>query len=399
MRIDKLTKMGRRRFVESLAALGVTGTALTNASKSALAESDVDLGNEVPMVRVWKHTNHEEVVENGAKPEREPEYFGVPRDQWVKVQSARDAAERLRNQLDVPGVQVGVTTVTRGQKPRKAVVVKHQTEEYDWQDDFSPGVSVEDLRDELPATMTGVAGRGTEKARAVKGIPVVTKQQQVDFTDDAVSTAASYDYDCNYRPVPAGCAWRTEKGNVCTTGTPVHDDDHNENRLVTASHCFLSYDATDCRQNYGSGDEIGTRDKDKINFDHPPNLFDAAVVDLNSGTDVRRDLADEQCDTYRDPGIAGTMDDDWLHQLEDNGYNVTKQGARTGISSGTVKEVYDTYFEVDTTINGGDSGCPFYKNRTDSFATYTYIGGILRGGDPAQVTKMTEIESRFSVTV
>lgn len=385
--------------MESITALGVTGTALANMSKSALAEAGVDLENEVPVLKGWKHTNHEEVVENNAKPKRKPEYFGVPRDQWVKVESARDAAKQVRKQLNGNKVHVGVTTITRGQKPRKAVVVKHHTEEYDWRADFTPDVSFEELEEMLPATVTGVAGRGTDNARTVEGIPVVAKQQRTKMESDPVSTDATFNYDCNYRPVPAGCTWRTEKGNECTTGTPVYDNQHNENRLVTASHCFLSADAIKCRQNSGSSDEIGTRDEEKINFDHPPELFDAAVVELDSGIDVRWDLADSQCDSYRNPGISGTMSDDWLHQLEDDGHNVTKQGARTGITSGEVTDVYGTYFEVDTTTDGGDSGCPFYKHQTDSFSTYTYIGGILRGNDPAQVTKMTEIENRFNVTV
>ena len=78
---------------------------------------------------------------------------------------------------------------------------------------------------------------------------------------------------------------------------------------------------------------------------------------------------------------------------------MTKQGARTGITSGQVENVYDTYFEVDLRNNDGDSGGPVYKFRTDSFSSYTYIGGILRGGNPAQATKMTLIEDEFSVSV
>ena len=53
----------------------------------------------------------------------------------------------------------------------------------------------------------------------------------------------------------------------------------------------------------------------------------------------------------------------------------------------------------DLRNNNGDSGGPVYKIRTDSFSSYTYIGGILRGGNPAQATKMTLIEDEFSVSV
>lgn len=411
-----MTRMGRRRFLESLAAFGVTGTALAHMSKTALADADIDLENEVPVLMGWRRPEDESTAhnnptaKNNEKPRREPVYVGVPEDQWIRVESARDAAEQVRNSLADIDVSVGVTTTTRGNNSQKAIIINYQTEEYDLRDDFSPEISFDELTDRLPASVSGVAGRGTDRERTVENIPVITKKNHIKFSNvndipsqssnNSISTLNSYEYDCSYRPVPAGCAWRTEKGNPSTIGTPVYDEDHDENRLVTAAHCFESVGGTDCRQNSDSSDSIGSKDSNKSKFDHPPNLFDAAVIDVNNSIDMRWDLASSQCDSYRSPGIVGTMSDSWLNYLEDD-YDITKQGAATGITSGQVKHVYDLWFTADLTFDDGDSGCPVYKHRTDSFSTNTYIGGILRGGreDEAQVTKMTRIEDEFNVSV
>ena len=216
MRINKITRMGRRRFLESLAALGVSGTALAHASKPTLAVANIDLENEVPVLMGWRRPEDEDIehedpaATNSGKPTRVPVYVGVPEDQWIRVESARDAAEQIRNSLADIDVSVGVTTTTRGNHSQKAIIIKYQTEEYSLRDDFSPDISCDELTDRLPATVSGVAGRGTDRERTVEDIPVITEKKHVKFNAENVSTSQDHEYDCSYRPVPAGCAWRTD---------------------------------------------------------------------------------------------------------------------------------------------------------------------------------------------
>lgn len=387
MRASKLSRFGRRRFLKALSSLGVTGVALNSATKDALAESEIDLDHEIPILRGWKHVNPTRHPSREASPEREPVYVGVPKEQWRRVESARDAANQLQENLGELGVEVGVRTSSSGQKE---IVVKYPIEESPFGSDYKPETPIDRLRERVPSSVTGVAGRGTQRAERVEDIPVVVEKERVELQSQ------SYYYDCNYRPLGAGCAWRTEEGNPCTIGTPVYDNHASEWRLLTAAHCFMSYDAVECRQNSGSSDYVGTRVANKTEFDHPPNLFDASVIDLASASTCL-DFASSQCDSYRGDVIIGTASKQRLHYLEDNGIDVYKQGARTGRTSGPITEVRSTSIRVDTTYGGGDSGCPFFEYQ-DGYKAW--IAGILRGGTgDAQVTHMPEIEDRYNVEV
>lgn len=392
MRPDKLRRMSRRKFLNSLAAIGVSGVSYQYATRDAVAAADFDPENEVPVLKGVRFTNREEVVNGEAAPKKEPIYYSVPRDDWVVVESARDAAAQIRESLEDVKVDVGVSTITRGQRRQKAVVVKYRTEQANWTNEFEPEISFEELQDRLPATVEGVAGRGTEQEYPVEEIPVVAEMVESELM-------VSFDYDCNYRPIPAGAAWRTEAGNPCTTGTPVYDADAAEYRIVTASHCFYDY-GTEFRQNSGSGDHVGARDPNKIDFRHNP-LFDAAVVDLQSDVDVRYRFADDTCSQFQGHEIDGYASESHLNYLENNNGTLRKQGIRTGRSSGPVTYVSSSAFEVNTNHGGGDSGCPFFSEyATRDGGTNTMIAGVLRGGSGnAEVTQMENIVNRWNLVL
>lgn len=78
----KLNKMGKRRFMKTLAGIGVSGSAIRHMSKETLAKTTGNPEKEVPMLKCLYHLNHEE-VKNGNKPERKAEYFTLPRDEVV----------------------------------------------------------------------------------------------------------------------------------------------------------------------------------------------------------------------------------------------------------------------------------------------------------------------------
>jgi len=389
----RLARMGRRRFLETLAGFGVTGAALNHMTQDVLAKTNPDLDNEVPFLKGMVHTNHKEVL-NGAPPEREPIYFNVPRDEWVVIDSARDAARQVEklDTLKGTGIIAGVTTRVRGGHQQKIILVQYPIEQYEWGETYRPRVEFSELTDRLPATVDGVAGRGSDFAVVVEDIPVIAERMYNEL---------EYIYDYKYRPVPAGCEWKTEEGNPCTIGTPVYDNDANEYRLVTASHCFYSY-GEDCHQpDQGTGDSlVGRRDPDKMDFRRDP-LFDAAVVNVYHGNaDTYYRFADDN-GRYRGD-IDGSMSQDRLSYLENNNGTVTKQGTRTGISSGEVTCVSSSAFRVDTRHKDGDSGCPYYETFYDNnFNRYiTNIAGVHRGGSgDAQATQMENIENRWSVEV
>lgn len=387
---NDISKLGRRGFTKKMMSLGLTGAALAGISKSAIAEADIDLRDEKPVLHGWVHQNHEEVKNGENPPRRKALYYGVPHDKWATVESARDAASTLRERLREHGVSVGVGSTVRGHQNQLAVVVRYATGESP-HGSFEPEVEFETLRDQIPASVSGIAGRGTDSSRLVEDIPVVIRKEEP-------SLHASY--DCSYRPVPAGCAWRTEAGNACTMGAPVYDQKHGVNALVSAAHCFLSYDATKCRQNNNSlTDEIGERDDIRVEFDHPPELFDAAVINLDSSIDISYRTASSNCDETTRRSFSGAVSNQHLHYMNQNDYSLTKQGITTGIKSGTVEYVDDTMFKTDVDSKDGDSGGPYWDNQYDG-SWRRLLAGIHRGGDTyAHATQMVEIEDRFDVVV
>jgi len=178
--------------------------------------------------------------------------------------------------------------------------------------------------------------------------------------------------------------------------------------LVTANHCFTEPDDDTCRQNgscsSGYDDSVGHLDQDKSSYEHlndADGLFDASSV-IPDATDVKYKLADDNPDEYRGHPIVGSISDARLHFMEDGGKTMSKQGARTGITSGDIQEIFDNHFETDINTNNGDSGCPAYEHRCSSYGgCHTYIGGILSASDnnTSYFTKMNEIEARFNLTV
>jgi hypothetical protein len=216
--------MGRRRFLGALSTLGVSGAALQHLSKEALADLTADPSAEVPRLERLVHANHEAVAAGEEPPEREAEYYTIPRDEWVHVEATQDAMRRLDRKLnrltssDLVSVSVG-TTVS-GQQSERAVFVT-----YAERDGETPAVGFDELRDALPATVTGTAGTGPN-AETREGIRVIPEQGTAgqDHGEDGGEDSHTCDtYDHLYRDpgIPAGALIRdaVPRGRPRTTTT------------------------------------------------------------------------------------------------------------------------------------------------------------------------------------
>jgi len=389
---QKLSGMSRRRFVKTLAGLGVSAGALQHMSADALAKVTDNPKDEVPRLEALRHTNHEAVVEDGAKPEREPVFYSVPRDEWAVTESAHDARDRvgdiIKQKLGVD-LQVSVSTRTNGGKQIN-VYAPADIEEFV----ETPFVSKQRLTEALPDKMNGVAGRGGPSPEIVEDIPIRVKER------GGVTYQAYYDYE--YRPVPAGALWRMVDGSnsYCTTGTPVYDDKDGEERLVTVAHCFFFAESSKFWQNDTSGSKDGVGDR-YIFSDNPH--FDSAIVDpLSFSTKYK--FADNSADSYRSGDITGATGKDYIKDKEGGSENFAFQGATTGRTSSTIKEVSNYQFASDYPTDDGDSGGPVHHYGDGSFSRYANITGVLSRKDDNNSswrwsTIMADIEQQMNVTV
>lgn len=155
--------MGKRRFLKTLGAVGVSVSALRHMSKETLAKTTGDPTEEVPMLKCLRHTNHEE-VQSGKKPERKPEYFTLPRDEWAQIKASEHAAlklkEKLRSDSELPTLPVGVQMNVSGHHARCEVVVEYPvfdeasvSASQSEQMTESPTVSYAQVKGKLPETI------------------------------------------------------------------------------------------------------------------------------------------------------------------------------------------------------------------------------------------------------
>lgn len=397
----KLSQMGRRRFLNTLTTLGVSGTAVAYMSQDTLAELTDDPTEEVPRLSTVEHVNHEAVVKEGAPPEREPNYYTISRDEWAVVESAHDAKDKVNRLLSsIPGtdgVTAGVTTITNNQSSEEAVVVKRTiTKKRDGQT-VSPTISEQKLRDELPASVSGTAGDGAT-AVTIEDIPVIVETE-------TLSQRAYYDY--NYRPVPGGPQIDDDNtdGWEGTGGTPAYNNDAGKYDLVTAGHILSGSDGDRIHQPDFALDDsnyIGPRRDNKYNDPGTADpAFDAGVIDLDP--DEKYQLADDD-GTYRDRHIVGIVAEDEIRDNKGNtSYELHKQGNKTGINKGSITEVYDVSYDTNADDGNGDSGGPHYKEVwDDNYMFYkVYIAGIHYAGtgSSSRATMMDEIETRYSLSV
>lgn len=386
---ERFSKMGRRRFLKTLSALGVSTGALNYLSKDALAAVTDNPEKEVPRLESFRHTNHEEVT-HGAKPEREPVFYTISREKWTKVESAHDARKRLEEKIRrryETNLQVSVRDRKNGRGKELVVYVpKPET-----RSSGNP-VSIEDVQGNLPRETTGVAGRGSDYSVEVSDIPIHVKESSEEYQ-------AYYDY--KYRPVPAGSLWRMAFGadEYCTVGTPVYDNKQGEERLVTAAHCFVKNNTETFYQNDSSSTTVdGMMARKKFN----EGGFDVAVVEPQT-FDTKYDFAEEGCNCYQGIAINGTLSKTYIQDLQGTDGKLNFLGARTGTSLGNVVEVSGNMFATNHQTNTGDSGGPAHRTRTGSFSTYSEIGGVLSYKDDNTgnrwYTFMADIESDLNVTV
>lgn len=399
VRKNELLRMGRRRFTKALAGLGVSGATLGAITKPALADLNYDPESEVPRLFGYQHTNHDELGSDDVRPEREPLYYTIPREKWAVVESAHDARQRVSERLrSLPSAaKVGVRTRTSGQRRRKEVVVEHVTRVTPSGRVISPSASFEQfeerVKDTLPDSIDGVAGRETDAATTVSDIPITVEKRRI-------TQELYYDYEYRNYGAPSGCVIRNPSGAAGTLGTLAYDNDIGANVMVTAAHVLRDDDGNsynDVYQNTDgvSSDHLGNVNQKKI-IGHGD--FDVGVID-DLDIDGHYGFAKDSSDSYQGPMINGSMSKTTLKDHEgDSSYALKKQGARTARTSGYVDTVYDTDFRTTISTKKGDSGSPVFRTSSTDRA---YIGGI-HGGSAngyGYHTVMESVENEFNLTV
>lgn len=397
---------GRRRFVKTLGAMGVSANALRYLTQDELEDLTGDPSDRIPILSFLRHANHDEFVASirdgtPVELEREPVYEVVDRERWAVVEAAHDAAGRIRRRVDDPLVDVGVRTArTGGGHSEKRVVVSHTTIE-SHAGVLEPDTTVAALEERLPATADGAMGAGSYR-RELQDVPVVVDSRRIVDEDNPY-------YDGKYSPVPAGV--QMEDANDTsgyTLGTPAQDES-GEAIWVTAGHAYFNNDKETvlAYQDEYDGQWLGEMqhytddgEQDAVyGFnDSQPDLDAAVIRKAGSGRSRKFDIgSDSWWEDYEGWPVKGAVSWDRIKYNEDNsGFSIYLQGANSGRQEGTITEVYDDYFTTDASHGGGDSGGPHFEVVDGD----SYIAGIHKGGGgDAVASGMVHIEDYLGLTV
>jgi len=384
---DKLSRMGRRRFLSTLSSLGVSATTLEYITQDTLAETVGDLKNEIPYVARLRHTNHEQVVAGEAPPEYEPKYKTMPRHQWAKIEAVHNAADRLWkkvNQADPTGRSyVEITERVNGgvsENVLNIVITKPKSTNGEVSKRSSINAEAsesakEKIRNQVPSSINGKAkiGNTTEE---IEDIPIKTEiaeQQKV------------WSYDYEYDPVPSGAMINrvteedTEEqldnaGTICTPGyvdpsdpdNPEGPDIPEGTHLVTAAHLVekdrsVSQPGVDL----DSPRKIGNMTWNwKETSD---STFDAGTIYPDSDISTLYDMGADSENEYEVYTISGYITFDEIKSRKETGQEIEVRGSKSGILSSKIHSttkggLYDrrNAYRIEDKVSPGDSGGPHY---------------------------------------
>ena len=425
--------IGRRKFLGTLAGLGASVGVWGSMTREAYADFIDDPKREVPYIRSYLHTNHQEVVERGAAPERTPVYDTMPRHQWVRIKSARDARRQVAKQIRTRNedIRTYVTTNSNGEKQIDVHV-------YDWKDTINSSTLTE-IEAQVSDSVDGVAGRGTELEESVQGIQVSVMGYSPELYDARTRTVEpgsigplDYFWD-SWGEVPAGAAMgATDKtveppkpsdpgSALGTTGTPIDGD-----KMAVAAHVL------DGAENNVDDVAVAAAAPWDVNSPSFPPYLDSEFEQVHyhgadrephasvvSGTgDVQYQLANYGGTTYGD--IWGSVSQTTLERIEDEGTNqyetFESQGAKSGKHSNfDIRGVGNLGFIAEQVMAPGDSGGPFHIDNyspffegddntgIDSGTSWNDIAGIVHAGIPGEpftiAHSMHRIESATGLEV
>ncbi|SFS09775.1 Trypsin [Halomicrobium zhouii] len=351
---NKLSCTGRRGFVKTLASLGFSTAAINNLTKESLAQQTEDPESTAALVDSYIHTNHEQVVNNEAPPQREAQYFTMPRDRWAQIQAVHDVQKKLTEEFDSDLITAAVEWESRRNGKSPVVTLERKEIKRTNGEIVSPDVSADEVRSRVPNKAEGKAGQGKFQ-KSVDNISIRVEENQM--------TEQSH-YEYNYTPVPGGAA--TETHGIITT--PAYSYSDNAYGWVTVGHNVgfdTGVNVYQLGDNYiGSTTRLlGDPDDDAAK--------DGAFIARDSQSEkyAGYKIAADSPDTFDYNDVYGSVAEDRLKELNSNNTLALGQGIATGRHTGEVEKLVNgtnagtnSVVQLGWDTDGGDSGGPYFIN-------------------------------------
>lgn len=444
-RTKKLTRMGRRRFFETLAALGLSTQAVQGMTKEKLERLTGDPTEEVPLVSALRPKNpgkYQRPPIPDKPAEREAEYYTVSRDRWIRMESAYDAAQRVQKkidrELDVPErVRSGVTRSVRGRHKKYTVLVNIEKSSQPatlsgtdssglktlW-DYSSRERTIDKIKDIVPDEVYGEADNNGESAvaaadavsesssAAVETVPVeyryvdpVDEEGPADEATCEHLDSADHYQEPYYREfqgkkyVSAGSAITIKDDDgwegTCTLGPRVYSEELNEHMFLTAAHCAVNQesgeDSTDSLYRSvgqpGPDENMGYIQSAQFWRTDSDTSYpmDAALISTRTGYSASSRIAGDE-PGESDLFATATLGRDRLRDFE-AGDTFIQQGARSGRCTRPLYSVspetggQEIRLQRPFEDGGGDSGGLYLVDDGDE----VLVAGIHQRGDDVTI--------------
>lgn len=419
--VSNYTSMGKRRFLKTMAGLGVSGAALQYLSRENLANLTDNPDDQVPRLSRVRFKNPKKYTEppiSNSPPEMEPVFYTIPRDRWEYIEGTYAAAERVRSILSnklpaASSISVGVGPIYSGGNRDLGVKVINLTPGWEIDSSNEPAddmplgsfnpVSTDKIRSQVPSSVTGYIQPGSGKQDST-----YRREDVSTIVEERTIERQAY-FNHHYRPVPGGCQiWDQESisYNYGTSATPIYSTKLNKHVLLTAGHLYdnKSDISNQPKYNFTKPNKIGEVSQRKVY-----NKFDAATIDPNNHTDLIYRLACTRGDDCLSYGIRGYIGEDELRDNSDNSsYYLNLQGRTTGSSQGTIDFLEDATFGggndvtriwLNVDSDSGDSGGPHFKLVDEANGIGAYIAGVHGWGSGADAvsTSIFSILEHFDV--
>lgn len=357
--LNDLQRMGRRRFVETMGALGASTTTLNYLSQEDLTALTSDPEKEMPYTAYLKTTSKEP----GEPPQREPVHRTIPREEWGRRHCTIDGRERIANKLEgftETDLVRPVFTADEGSHIGFSVKVLYETTS-SADGTRAPEKSVEEVEEHLPDNVTG---------RAAKG------QYEVEHSDIPVFVTEISSKDVGFQKDVPGGVWTEpslcdENGTLCAT---FHDNDSGGDGWITAAHvakCGSHHEDME----HDDGDVIGS--VTDVYYDDIDR--DCAFVDADTYEVPASYISNTSYDGYEYP-IGGIITNSTLeNNCGDSSYDLHTGGFTTERLSGNITDMGTGNSAVftDHGVKAGDSGGPLFRVESLTSGKTAFIAGVI----------------------
>lgn len=361
----------RRRTLQALSAVGAPGVLTGDTRTDPVRFGERYVPTNIAEMREKEFTNV--VPEYGTEP-----LYLTPTE-YRETVSARKAARRVQDIVDEAFDDTLIKVFTRSGASRsdKHVVVRYTTETRGDGVVDEPEYPVEDVRDQVPGSLTvTVTENGT---RHTVTVPVRVVQETIEKLGHSEGDTCEH-YSCEYRPVAFGMQGGSDGG--CGTYAFWNKDSDDNRYLVSAAHVFDNNTGMEAYQPLANPDEIGQSYRIEDGMGE-----DIAYIALHDGIDAVQKPARDDCTTGPQYFINGISWDEVCTHEGDEDWTVWVQGASTQIQEAYVtscsadgSKTFGIQLEDDDAeFMQGDSGGLLWKWYNSRWLQV--IGFIHSGGD------------------